>query len=281
MESLPRIVNGWLAAAGEWLAASDPLFVYPLGAAVLLAAVALTGGLARGDVRALLRPPVLVRVLALTALAFAAAAAADYLGSDWAAASLLLIGAARLPLYIAALAYGPSAGLLAGALFSPAVAAGAFPGVQGALLTLELLLLGWLAIFPSPRSARYAGPLLAPAAHALTLLTAGVAHLVWLFDAGSEAQLRQALQAPELPGLAAAWLALYFVTPARYARYLPGSRIAPGHGPREALTAVEASSDVPTTAGAFRLPALGERSRIERGERELTPPRLDANDPNS
>ncbi len=208
----------------------DPRLVYSLAAAALLALVSLISGWGRLDFLALARPGNLLRLglgvaaaFGLAALATSAPVAAN--STDGLLASLLL-GLARLPLYILALAYGPTIGLLAGALFAAATAAGPFPGWTEAILTLELVILGWLAISPSPRRTRLAGPMGASLAYLLASGTAGLAHHVWL-TGGLSLPVLLAEHALVLPGLLLAWLLLTAVGPGLYARYLPGSRIDP------------------------------------------------------
>ena len=89
-----------------------------------------------------------------------------------------LAGISRLPLYIFALAYGPTAGLVAGLLFAPISGLGlaVYPEV---LLGLELCILGWLAIVPSSYQSRWAGSFNALLAYVLTFFSAGFAYLLW------------------------------------------------------------------------------------------------------
>jgi len=89
-----------------------------------------------------------------------------------------LAGISRLPLYIFALAYGPTAGLVAGLLFAPLSSLGlvVYPEV---LLGLELCILGWLAIVPSSYQSRWAGSFNALLAYVLTFFSAGFAYLLW------------------------------------------------------------------------------------------------------
>lgn len=89
-----------------------------------------------------------------------------------------LAGISRLPLYIFALAYGPSAGLIAGLLFAPIAFLG-LPAYPELLLALELCILGWLAIVPSSFQHRWAGSFNAILAYALTFFSAGFAYLLW------------------------------------------------------------------------------------------------------
>lgn len=89
-----------------------------------------------------------------------------------------LAGISRLPLYIFALAYGPTAGLVAGLIFSPIHALG-LPGYVELLLVLELCVLGWLAIVPSSFQNRWAGSFNVLLAYALIFFSGGFAYLLW------------------------------------------------------------------------------------------------------
>lgn len=89
-----------------------------------------------------------------------------------------LAGISRLPLYIFALAYGPTAGLVAGLLFAPLSGLG-LPAYPEVLLGLELCILGWLAIVPSSYQSRWAGSFNALLAYVLTFFSAGFAYLLW------------------------------------------------------------------------------------------------------
>ncbi len=221
------LLNNLAAALGL---GEDPRIVYALAAAALLALVSLVSGLGRFDVAALVRPATLLRFCFGVLLAFAL----TVLGHGWLAADptasappgALLVGLSRVPLYLLALAYGPTPGLLAGALYAAATADGQYPGWPEAILALELTVLGWLALAPSPRRTRWAGPLAAPVAYLLAIGTAGVAHSVWLTGDVSLAGLVTE-QATSLPGLVAAWALLALFGPGFYQRYLGGSRIAP------------------------------------------------------
>src|SRR5690606_38990748 len=118
----------------------------------------------------------LLRVVGCVALAFVLRALSEAaVGLPDTLTVSLLAGLHRLPLYVVALAYGPSAGLLAAGLFSAFASSTLLPGLDEAVLALELVVLGWLAIYPSPRSTRWAGPLNAALAYLLAWGTAGIA----------------------------------------------------------------------------------------------------------
>lgn len=252
----------------------DPRIVYSLAAAVLLALVSLLSGWGRLDLAALFRPANLLRLCAGALLAFGLVALADSapvrsLPDDGLTAGLLN-GLARLPLYVLALAYGPTIGLVAGALFAAATAIGPYPDWTEGILMLELTILGWLAISPSPRRHRWAGSLGAVLAYVLALGTAGLAFHVWRTGQLDLATLL-AEQSLALPGLVAAWFLLAAVGPSVYQRYFPGSRIRPpdaavattsqGAGTERADTRRERSA-TPT----LELPLL-ERRRRPHGRR--------------
>src|SRR5690606_18378845 len=201
----------------------DPLLLYSLAAALLLAAVSLVSGLGRLDLAVLWRPRLLLLFGAAVAAAFVLVVVAEGAGPTLHG---VLVGAARFPLYLMALAYGPTVGLLAGVLFAAATAAGPLPGWSEAILGLELLVLGWLAIYPSPRAARWSGPVDALVAHLLAAGTAGVAFLTWR-DGGATLAASVAEQRALAPGLFVAWVLLALVGPAAYRRAFPHSRIAP------------------------------------------------------
>ena len=256
----------------------DPRVVYSLAAAALLALVSLLSGLGRLDVAALLRPANLLLVGLGVLLAFGLVVLTERwpflaAGESGLTASLGF-GLARVPLYLLALAFGPSVGLLAGVLFSAATAIGPYPGWSEAILVLELMILGWLAISPSPRRSRWAGPAGAAGAYVLALGTAGVAFEVWRTGELNLAALLAA-QGRALPGLVAAWLALAAFGPELYERYMPGSRILPGavrsrrqgHAPDAGEGAPETGARAGRTSmPTVELPAL-ERRRRPHGRR--------------
>lgn len=259
--------------------ADDPRIVYSLAAAALLLLVSLATGWRRLDFVALLRPATLLRLCGAVAAAFLIVVATELTTTPGSTAEGLLLGTARLPLYLMALAYGPSAGLLVGVLFSAATATGTFPGWSEALLVLELTVAGWLAISPSPRSRRWAGPLNAVMAHALAVGTAGVAFAVWRVGEVDLALL-MADQRAALPGLICAWALLLLFRPGFYERFLPRSRIAPGRPEpadertARALPERAAREHLPTVT----LPPLTRRPRPQ--GRELAEPALPHDDPN-
>ncbi len=279
-----------LSMTASWLdLGDDPLLVYSLAAAALLAFVSLVSGLGRLDLAALLRPLVLLRLCAAVGVAFALVATSELLLTDPGQRGLLQ-GAARFPLYLMALAYGPTVGLAAGALFAAATAVGPFPGWREAILCLELVVLGWLAIYPSPRSARWAGPLGAALAHLFAAGTAGVAFLAWR-DGDVTLAALLAEQRAELPGLLVAWLLLALASPRLYATAFPGSRIAPAGapgsaGPAEAagVAAADGGRETRSPHAATEGSLLGGLEPLHRPPRErkaLDAPHLKIDEPNA
>ncbi|HKI59187.1 MAG TPA: hypothetical protein VKA00_08235 [Trueperaceae bacterium] len=206
----------------------DPVLAYCLLAAALLALVSVGTGLLRGDLAVLFRPGLLLRVVTAVVLAFALWLGAALLQRHLPAGPALeaLAGLSRFPLYLVTLAYGPGVGLVAGALFAGLQAGGGVPGLTGAVLVLELVVLGWLAIYPSPRNRRWAGPFDAVLAYALTWGTAGLALLESRQGAVTPAGL-WAQHQHVLLGVALSALLLALVSPGAYRRAFPGSRIAP------------------------------------------------------
>lgn len=206
----------------------DPVFAYCLLAAGLLTAVSLGSGILRRDLLVLLRPRLLLRVLAAVLVAFAlwlgGAALQQYLPLSPAASTLAAL--ARFPLYLVTLAYGPGVGLVTGALFAGLQAGGGAEGWNAAMVVLELAVLGWLAIYPSPRSHRWAGPFDAVLAYALAWGTGGLALLEAQLGAVTPDGLWAQHQHVAL-GVAASALLLALVPPGTYRRAFPGSRIAP------------------------------------------------------
>lgn len=228
---------------------ADPLLFYSLVAAVFLALAALVAGLKRGDLVVVFRSAVLLRIglgvtlaVGLLALRQIVTAGVVTLGildlASLAAGDWPLGGVSRLPLYVIALGYGPSAGLLAAGLF----AAFGGLGVDEAFLALELSVVGWLAIFPSPRRYRFAGPLNVLLAFSLVTATAGVAWLAWQPYPFSAFALWQQVQG-QLGGLMLSVLLLALVPPSFYRRVLVNSPIAPTGEVRDAIVTKHQTKD--------------------------------------
>ena len=206
--------------------ALDPALGYMAVAAAFLAAVAVVAGLLRRDVLALRRPAALAKLAAgvLVAVLLAhgsqlAVAALGWQDDSWARPD----GFFRLPLYVLALAYGPTPGLVAGLAYLGAAALGATPESAGPVLVVELAVLGWLSIFPSPRRHRWAGPADAAAAYLLAWGTTGLAVLA--ASGGVSAASVAAQHAGMLGGAALACLALFALGPRAYGRAFPESRV--------------------------------------------------------
>ncbi|HET8984595.1 MAG TPA: hypothetical protein VFN03_02440, partial [Trueperaceae bacterium] len=127
-----------------WSAASaDPVLFYSLASALLLAVVSLYSGLTRLDVIALANSRTLLRVVSAVALAFVLRALAESTtAAPGSVFALVLPGLHRLPLYVVALAYGPTAGLIVAVLFAAFASSTLLPGLNEAVLALELVVLG-------------------------------------------------------------------------------------------------------------------------------------------
>lgn len=249
-------------------AARDPVLAYSLAAALLLAAVSLFGGLSRLDWLALTNPRASLRVLGLVALSFVIAAAAEVFAASGTAAQGTILGLSRFPIYLAALAYGPTVGLLAGVLHAAFASTTPLPGLSELVLMLELTVLGWLAIFPSPRTARLAGPLDALLAYALAWGTGGIA-LAAASGTTIEVTTVLAQHWAKLAGIALTAALLASIGPGVYRRAFPGSRIDPALARSRTLRGAQLSS-------GRELPAFvthrGVLEREERGARALSLP---------
>jgi hypothetical protein len=207
---------------------SDPLVLYPALAALVLASVSLATGLLRGDVLALARPVPVGWLLALLAATWGFAVSAAAAPAPW---HDVILGAGRFPLYLFALAYGSVPALVAAALVAawvPLQHAGAWgPWLFG----LEVVVIGWLAVWPSPRLSRATGPLYALLAYTLAWGTAGLAAVVLEQGAVGVDTLRA--QHGLVPaGVLAAAALLLLVAPTTYVRAFPDSRITPSAGTR-------------------------------------------------
>jgi hypothetical protein len=240
--------------------ANDPLVRYALLAAAILLVASLLGGWARGGPRALLRPgpwaALALAVLAATALA----ATEDRIGAALPAAvdaGRWLDGMRRWPLWLLALGYGPSVGVLAGLAFAAVEAAQTGLPAGEAVLVLELAAIGWIAIAPSPRRTRWAAPLAVLTGWALAHASLGLALRAADGAAASPAALLLPGGLPPAVGLGA--LALAFPGPRWWRRAAPGAATG--------VTGVPAEVD-------RRLPAPLRRDR-RRARRLVAPPRPD------
>ncbi|MDZ7703590.1 MAG: hypothetical protein U5L04_03785 [Trueperaceae bacterium] len=250
---------------------ADPLLFYSLLAALLLFGSALAAGWARHDLVAVFAPAALLRVgLGVTAAVGLLVLQHGVVGGLEHLTPLLsplgitplaatpdgwpLGGVSRLPLYVIALGYGPSAGLLAAGLY----AAFGGLGVEALLLGLELTVVGWLAIFPSPRRHRLAGPFNVLLGFSLVAASAGIAWISWRDGAFSSLAFWAQYQA-QLGGVLLCALLLGLL-PARFYRVvLVASPIAPDVDDR----ADDRAGDV--------YEALDNRTRLKQRARGLEP----------
>lgn len=262
--------------ADLWLRlGNDPVLFYSGCAAALLLAVSLATGWARADFLVLTNPRTGVRMLGAVAFAFLLMVGAEMLstngGSSWLPGAAR--AAARVPLYVVALALGPTPGLAAGALFAGATAAGNLPGAREVLFTFELAVLGWLAIFPSPRTTRFAGPLDALLARALTWGTAGLFYLAYVGEPiGLSALVASSARWPG--GVLVSAFILVLLPPAFYRAVFPHSRIL--HTlPPDGKTATGARGSAPPG----RAVSVLDEERGRRDPAPLEPPDLNPDDP--
>jgi hypothetical protein len=217
------------------LFARDPFLGYTLLAALFLGLTSLLTGWGKLDFLVLLQPKPLLQVTVAVLLAsFVTLGQRLFLPSDAALTTAGLSipieaanGFVRLPLYLVTLAYGPSIGLVAGVLFA------AFAGTTGtlgwaeAVLILELVVLGWFAVAPSPFKVRWAGPLNLVMAYLLAWATGGTAFLQHSTQKGMMFSTHINHHLPALLGLAIAAFCLLFIGPKMYQRAFKDSRIAP------------------------------------------------------
>ena len=209
---------------GTWTGASvDPALPYLLFATALLAAVAVTAGALRRDHRALRRRTTLIKLAASLALAAAIAFATHLLASNPptdAAVWGRLGGLSRLPLWIVTLAYGPSVGVVTGLGYLAAFAVFGGLDATAPVLVVELAVLGWLSIYPSPLRHRWAGPVNAIGAYALAWGTAG---LMQVYAAGHRVTWQALAQQHEdiLLGALIAAVTLFAFGPGAYRRWFP------------------------------------------------------------
>lgn len=255
---------------------SDPVLAYSLLAALFLSAVSLASGLVRRDLVALLRPGVLLRVAAAVALALLlslmAEAITSALGADGGPWSLA--GLRRWPLYLIALAYGPTVGAATALLFAAFESSGGLPGWSEAVLAVELVALGWLAIYPNPRTHRWAGPLNALLAYTLAWGTAGLALLAWRTGVVTTGGVWDQHRSVWL-GLLLSALLLAAIGPRSYRALFPHSRLTPAPLKRPVVAAVD-----PEPIGRrparhdprLTLPDLPERLLRRERRRDLDPP---------
>ena len=214
---------------------SNPVLAYSFLAGLFLALVSLFGGIIRVDFLALARPKVVIHVILLVILSALINLLGTYAGeasiplNDRSGPQILaavLGNVHRFPLYIVALAYGPTAGLLAVTLFAAFETTVGIHGLSKLVLGLELLVLGWLAIYPSPRMTRWAGSFNATLAYLLAWGTGGIA-LVAATAGKVSAEKVFAFHQSTLIGTTVSIMALWLLAPSFYERFFPDSRIVP------------------------------------------------------
>ena len=206
---------------------ADPLAGYPALAALLLASVAIASGVLRGDVLALARPTPVAWCIAALGTAWLVQAVATAAPGDW---TDTLAASAIVPIAIVAVAYGPSPALVTLALAHAWIGVPPYPstavGPVGPLLVgLELALLGWLAIAPSPRRFRLVAGAYLLFAHALTWSTAGLAWLALTHGDLSLAALTDT-HGLRFGAVAATAIVLALMPPSWWRRAFPGSALA-------------------------------------------------------
>jgi hypothetical protein len=216
----------------------DPFFVYTLVAALFLGAVSLVTGWLRLDFMAVFQPKGLFHIaiavivamvlslLSQTPTLIASVATGEAFTLSTVAPSLLR-GLSRLPLYVVALAYGPTAGLVAAGLFAAFATTSGTLGWAEAVLALELVVVGWFAIAPSPFKLRWAGPMNVVLAYFLTWATGGSAFLQHQTGQAMSLSTHWAYHQTLLWGVGLSVLLLFLVRPQLYQTLFGGSRIAP------------------------------------------------------
>jgi hypothetical protein len=238
----------------------DPFFVYTLAAALFLALVSLVTGWLRLDFLVLFQPRSLLHIAIAAVLAMSVsllsqtfsapltstvtvnatpvkASAMKASSSTLATALLSLRGLSRLPLYLIALAYGPTAGLLAAGLFAAFATPSGTLSWAEAVLALELTVLGWFAIAPSPFKLRWAGPLNVLFAYFLAWATGGSAFLQYSTERATDLATHWAYHQTLLLGVGLSALSLLWVSPKMYRTLFAGSRISPEQEPEHATPA--------------------------------------------
>ena len=242
---------------------SDPFLLYTLLAALFLALVSLVSGWAQLDFIAVFAPQGLFHVALAVLAAFALLLLSTSLGDTTGFITRESFQSiSRFPLWVLTLAYGPSAGLLAAGLFAAFATSTTLPGWPEAVLALELVVLGWFAMAPSPRDHRWAGPLNAFLAYILAWSTGGAALLQALSENGSSLAAHLSLHQGSL-GLLLGLLLLSLIGPGSYRRWFPGSRIKPrAKGTVDASVTEETSA---TPSPAAHLTSLRRRKKVDAG----------------
>jgi hypothetical protein len=228
------------------LFARDPFLGYTLLAALFLGLVSLFTGWFRLDFMALFQTRALLQVTLAVLLATLLTLGQKLLVPSDATLSTAgfsiqvdaLQGLSRLPLYLVTLAYGPSIGLVSAGLFAAFASTSGTLGWPEAVLALELVVLGWFAIAPSPRKVRWAGPLNVMLAYGLAWATGGSAYLEYSTQQGMDFMTHLNYHLPLLLGIALSAFCLLFIGPNIYKKAFAGSRIAPKEPPKAARTIV-------------------------------------------
>lgn len=199
----------------------DPLVRAALLAAAVLAVSALTGGLARRDLVALRRPATWLAIASALVAALSLATAADRVVAST-GGSVSSLGWERIPLYLLALGYGPSIGVVAGLLMTLTRVGPWTLGPAELTLVLELAAVGWLGLGPTPRNVRWAGPLAVGLGWTLATATLGLA--VWAADGRPIALVPfVTAHAGALPAVAIAAMLAAAIPPRSWRRQIPGA----------------------------------------------------------
>lgn len=209
----------------------QPFLAYALLAALILAVVSVLSGLSKLDFLGALSPQGLLTLTLSALLAWLIVSqghiVTQFIPFEGARSDGFLAGLSRFPLYLGALAYGSSAGLFAGALFLSFTLNESSSLWFELILLLELAVVGWFALSPSPRLSRWAGPVGAVLAYALTWATAGSAFLQWESKSGSSLAAHMVLHEGALLGLGVSCCLLLLLGPRSYEAVFKHSRIVP------------------------------------------------------
>jgi|TARA_Y100000814_G_scaffold291637_1_gene268452 hypothetical protein len=211
---------------------ANPVVAYCSVAAVFLVLVSLSGGILKRDFCALAQPKVVIHVILLVTLATLISFLGTYAGelSNYLNDPLQLLSVLgalhRFPLYVLALAYGPTTGLLAVTLFAAFETNTGMHSLGILVFGLELIILGWLALYPSPHLTRWAGSFNATLAYLLAWSTGGIALVAANEDKISVAKIF-ALHESTIVATAVCIIALWLVGPSFYQKFFPDSRIVP------------------------------------------------------
>jgi hypothetical protein len=232
------------AIRGIFLAGS--LTIYPGIAALVLAIVAIVDGLRRRDLRPLRTAGPLLHLAIAVGLAYLLLLVRlEVPGASYTAA--------RLPLALIALAYGPLPGAIAYTLGHWAILTVPADGVW--LSAFEGLLIGWLAISPNPFRRPGAASFNVFVGFALAWGTAGLAWLNYLHGELDLTRLLRFFTGPTIEALAIALL-LLLIPPATFRVLFPASVLR-----SEPVAPSPTSGAVPTGLGE-----AGRAGRERRGE---------------